>query len=103
MTTQLVPSRVMLQWLTVSGPAAYLTLLAVGVLYYHPHPLPPFWPAFVVLLTLSLVGTFVFSRFVFVHVQRQEEEIAHRTRELADVIRSAARRRARKRGQKVAP
>jgi signal transduction histidine kinase len=80
----------MLQWLTVSGPAAYLTLVAVGVLYYHPHPLPPFWPAFVVLLTLSLVDTFAFSRFVFVHVQRQEEEIAHRTRELADVAEAIA-------------
>lgn len=85
MTNRLVRSRARLQWLTVCGPAAYLTLLAVGVLYYHPHPLPPFWPAFVVLLTLSSVGTFVFSRFVFVYVQRQEEEIVHRTRELADV------------------
>lgn len=90
MRTQLVPSRVVLQWVTVSGPAGYLTLLAVGVLYYHPHPLPPFWPAFVVLLTLSLVGTFVFSRFVFVHVQRQEEEIVYRTRELAEVNEAAA-------------
>jgi signal transduction histidine kinase len=78
-------SRPVLQWLTVCGPASYLTALAVGVLYLHPHPLPPFWPALVVLLTLSSVGTFVFSRFVFVHVQRQEEEIVRRTRELADM------------------
>jgi len=82
---QRVTSRPVLQWLTVCGPACYLTVLAVGVLYFHPHPLPPFWPAFVVLLTLSSLGTFVFSRFVFVHVQRQEEEILRRTRELADV------------------
>lgn len=79
------PSRGKLQWLTVCGPAAYLTLLAVGVLYYHPHPLPPFWPAFVVLLGLSAAGTFGFSQFVFAHVQRQEEEIARRTRELAEM------------------
>jgi signal transduction histidine kinase len=78
-------SRPVLQWLTVCGPASYLTALAVGVLYLHPHPLPPFWPALVVLLTLSSVGTFAFSRFVFVHVQRQEEEIVRRTRELADM------------------
>ncbi|MBI2202705.1 MAG: sensor histidine kinase [Candidatus Rokubacteria bacterium] len=66
------------------GPASYLTLIGVGVLYYHPHPLPPFWPAFIILLTLSAVGTFVFSRFVFAHVRRQEHEIVRRTRELAD-------------------
>jgi len=84
-TKQLVPSRVMLRWLTVCGPAAYLTALAVGVLYYHPHPLPPFWPAFVVLLGLSAAGTFGFSQFVFVHVRRQEEELVHRSRELAEV------------------
>ena len=85
MAQQPVTSRAVLQWLTVCGPAAYLALLGVSVLYFHPHPLPPFWPAFIVLLALSLVGTFVFSRFVFVHVQRQEEEIVRGTRELADV------------------
>ncbi|MBI4635788.1 MAG: sensor histidine kinase [Candidatus Rokubacteria bacterium] len=78
-------SRATLRWLTVWGPASYLTLLALGVLYYHPHPLPPLWPAFVVLITLSAAGTFVFSRFVFVHVQRQEAEIAQRTREVSDM------------------
>ena len=82
---KLVSNRAKLQWLTVCGPATYLTLLALGVLYYHPHPLPPLWPALVVLLTLSAVGTSLFSRFVFVHVRRQEEEIVHRTRQLADV------------------
>jgi signal transduction histidine kinase len=74
-----------LQWLTICGPASYLTLLALAVLYYHPHPLPPVWPAFVILLALSLMGTFVFSRFVFVHVRRQEAEILHRSEELARV------------------
>jgi len=82
---QPVTSRAVLQWLTVCGPAAYLALLGVSVLHFHPHPLPPFWPAFIVLLALSLVGTLAFSRFVFVHVQRQEEEIVRGTRELADV------------------
>jgi signal transduction histidine kinase len=86
----LVSSRAKLQWVTVCGPAAYLTLLALGVLYYHPHPLPPLWPAFVVLLTLSLLGTFVFSRFVFVHVRKQESEIVHRTKQLADVSEAMA-------------
>jgi signal transduction histidine kinase len=80
-----VLGRAGLRSLTVYGPAAYLTLLAVGVLYYHPHPLPPFWPAFFVLLALSGAGTFFFSRFVFAHVQGQEEEIVRRSRELADV------------------
>ena len=85
MTEQVAPGHTRLRWLTVCGPAAYLTTLSVGVLYFHPHPLPPFWPAFVVLLTLSAVGTLVFSRFVFAHVQRQEDEIVRRNRELADV------------------
>ena len=76
-------SRPVLEWLTVCGPAAYLTVLAVGVLYLHPHPLPPFWPAFFLMLALSLAGTFVFSRFVFVHVRRQEAEIVRQTQELA--------------------
>lgn len=82
--TRFLPGRILLRWLTVWGPASYLTLLAVGVLYFHPHPLPPLWPAFLVLLSLSAAGTFVFSSFVFTHVERQEEEIVRRTRELAD-------------------
>lgn len=73
-----------LEWLTVWGPAAYLTLLAVVVLYEHPHPLPPFWPAFFLLLMLSAAGTFAFSRFVFAHVRRQEREIVRRTQELSE-------------------
>ena len=84
MDKRFVLSRAGLRSLTVYGPAAYLSLLAVGVLYYHPHPLPPFWPAFFVLLGLSGAGTFFFSRFVFAHVQGQEEEIVRRSRELAD-------------------
>jgi signal transduction histidine kinase len=79
-----VLGRAALRSLSVYGPAAYLALLAVGVLYYHPHPLPPFWPAFFVLLGLSGAGTFFFSRFVFAHVQGQEDEIMRRSRELAD-------------------
>ena len=79
------PRRAGLQWLTVCGPAAYLAFLAMGVLYFHPHPLPPFWPAFVLAISVSALGTFVFSRFVFAHVHRQEEEILRRTRELAEV------------------
>lgn len=77
-------SRSSLRWLTIFGPASYLALLAVGVLYYHPHPLPPFWPALFVLLGLSVTGTFLFSSFVFVHVDRQEQEIVRRTREVAE-------------------
>ncbi len=84
MEKRFVLSRAELRSLTVYGPAAYLALLAVGVLYYHPHPLPPFWPALFVLLGLSGAGTFFFSRFVFAHVQGQEEEIVRRSRELAD-------------------
>jgi signal transduction histidine kinase len=79
-----VLGRAALRSLSVYGPAAYLALLAVGVLYYHPHPLPPFWPAFFVLLGLSGAGTFFFSRFVFAHVQGQEDEIMRRSRELAE-------------------
>ena len=79
-----VLGRTGLRWLTVCGPAAYLALLGMGVLYYHPHPLPPVWPAFFLLLALSAAGTFFFSRFVFARVQQQEEEIVRRTRELAE-------------------
>ena len=80
-----VLGRTGLRWLTVCGPAAYLALLSVLVLYNHPHPLPSFWPAFFVLLALSAAGTFFFSRFVFARVQQQEEEIVRRTRELAEM------------------
>lgn len=79
------PSRAGLQWITVFGPAGYMALLAVAVLYFHPHPLPPFWPALAVAVAVSALGTFVFSRFVFAHVHRQEEELVRRTRELAEV------------------
>jgi signal transduction histidine kinase len=82
--TEGVPPHTWLRWLTVCGPAAYLVAMSMGILYYHPHPLPPVWPAFVVLLTLSAVGTLVFSSFVFSHVQRQKEEIVRRSHELAD-------------------
>ncbi len=80
-----VLGRAGLRWLTVCGPAAYLALLGVVVLYNHPHPLPPFWPAFFVLLALSAAGTFFFSRFVFARVHQQENEIVRRTRELAEM------------------
>lgn len=83
MATRHLTRRPILEWLTVCGPAAYLTALALAVLYLHPHPLPSFWPAFFVLLALSLVGTFVFSRFVFAHVRRQEAEIVRQTQEIA--------------------
>ena len=79
-----------LRWLTIGGPALYLSLLAVTVLYTHPHPLPPVWPAFFLFLAVSLAGTFFFSRFVFAHVQRQEEEILRRTRELAEMSEAMA-------------
>jgi len=82
--SQRMASRPMLQGLSVWGPACYLTLLALAVLYLHPHPLPPVWPAFVVFLAASLFGTYVFSCFVFAHVRRQEAEIVRQTRELAD-------------------
>ncbi len=85
MGKRFVLGRTGLRWLTVFGPAAYLALLSVVVLYNHPHPLPPFWPAFFVLLALSAAGTFFFSRFVFARVQQQEEEIVRRTRELAEM------------------
>lgn len=84
MTTFLGLSRATLQWVTVWGPACYLSVLAVTILYLHPHPLPPFWPALAIVLTLSAVGTFAFSQFVFTHVQRQEQEILRGTRELAE-------------------
>jgi signal transduction histidine kinase len=67
-----------------------MALLSVVVLYFHPHPLPPFWPALAVALGTSALGTYVFSRFVFAHVARQEEEILRRTRELAEVKESMA-------------
>ena len=84
MGTPFVLGRTGLRWLTVCGPALYLSALASVVLYTHPHPLPPFWPAFAVFLAVSLVGTYVFSLFVFARVQQQEGEIVRRTRELAE-------------------
>lgn len=77
-------SRPAVEWLTVCGPAAYLTLLALAVLYLHPHPLPPVWWALLPMLALSLVGTFVFSRFVFAQVRRQQAAIVRQTEEIAE-------------------
>ncbi len=79
------PTRARLQWITICGPAAYMAFLAVAVLYLHPHPLPPVWPALALAVAVSALGSFVFSRFVFGHVDRQEQEIVRRTRELAEV------------------
>jgi signal transduction histidine kinase len=93
----LSPRRGRLRWLTVFGPAVYLALLALGVLYFHPHPLPPVWPAFFAALGVSVLGTYVFSQFVFSHVRRQEEEIVRQTRALAEATEAMAVMRERQR------
>jgi signal transduction histidine kinase len=83
-------SRETLRRLTILGPAIYLTLVAMGVLYYRPHPLPPFLPAFVLLLVLSAAATLAFSKFVFAHVQREEAEIERHSREVAETSEALA-------------
>jgi signal transduction histidine kinase len=53
-----------------------------AVFAIHPH-LVPTWVLFFLVLALAGGGAYLFSRFVFASIQRQEEEIVQRNRELA--------------------
>lgn len=73
--------RTRLRWLTVWAPVAFLALVMGGVFTLHPH-VRPTWVLFLMTLTLAGGGAYLFSRFVFASIQRQEEEIVQRNREL---------------------
>ena len=77
------PSRATLRRLTVWAPIAVLAVLAAALLIFH-RPDPRARAIFVVASTLGAGAMFLFSRFVFAHVQRQEARLLHRTRELAE-------------------
>lgn len=71
-------SRQSLRWVTVLVPTAAFTFLVV----FHPHTLP--LAAHIILaLGVTACAAFFFSRFVFFNIQRQEEAIIQRNKELA--------------------
>ncbi len=84
MAEYLGPSRAKLRWLTVWGPLLFLAFLVA--LHFALHPKIPVALRAMIVLGLGLTGgvTFLFSRFVFGHIQRQEAELLRRTRELAE-------------------
>ena len=84
MADHLGPSRTKLRWLTVWGPLLFLAFLVA--LHFALHPKIPVALRAMIVLGLGLTGgvTFLFSRFVFGHIQRQEAELLRRTRELAE-------------------
>ncbi len=75
-------SRTRLRRVTVLAPTAFFALVAGSVFLVHPHTLPT-WVLLLLTLGLAVGGACFFSRFVFTNIQRQEEEIIQRNRELA--------------------
>jgi signal transduction histidine kinase len=75
------PGRTKLRWLTVWAPVAFLALVMAGIFTLHPH-IHPTWMLFLMALALAGGGAYLFSRFVFASIQRQEDEIVQRNREL---------------------
>lgn len=77
-------SRASLRWLAVWAPTAFFALLVGIAFHLHPGALPiPI--VFLLVVTLASGGAYLFSRFVFANIQRQEAEIIQRNRELAAV------------------
>lgn len=75
-------SRGRLRWLAVWAPTAFFALLTAMALRLHPDALPGS-VLFPLVVGAAGAGAYFFSRFVFAHIQRQEEEIVQRNRELA--------------------
>lgn len=73
---------VRLRWLTVWAPTAFFALLISIAFHLHAGPLPGS-VVFLLVVTLAGGGAYLFSRFVFASIQRQEEDVVRRNRELA--------------------
>ncbi len=69
-----------LRWLTVWAPVVFGALLLTFALTFH--HLLPLWLVTLLILGASTVGAYLFSRFVFAQIERREETILRRTKEL---------------------
>ncbi len=78
-------SRAALKQLTIWAPVAFIAFLATAFLYHHPHPVTTWVVDLVVAVGLGFAGAYLFSYFVFAHIQRQEEEIIRRSKALAAI------------------
>lgn len=76
--------RTTLQRLTIWAPAAFIAFLTLVVLYFHPDILSP-WIIGLIVAGVAGIGTYIFSRFVFSHIQRQEKEIIWRGEAMASI------------------
>jgi putative methionine-R-sulfoxide reductase with GAF domain len=74
-------SRARLRWLAVWAPTAFFALLTGMAILLRPHAVPSS-ALFFLVLGLASGGAYVFSRFVFANIQRQEAEIIQRNLEL---------------------
>lgn len=77
-------SRAALKQLTIWAPVGFIAFLTLVVFHLHPHTLPP-WITYLMVVGLAGAGAYVFSRFAFAHIQRQEEEIVRRSEALAAI------------------
>ncbi|MBI3007290.1 MAG: GAF domain-containing sensor histidine kinase, partial [candidate division NC10 bacterium] len=78
-------SRAKLKWLTVWAPVGFILVVFVLILslFHGPHS-PSVWITTLVATSgIGLAGAYLFSYFVFSHIQRQEEEIVRRTEAVA--------------------
>jgi signal transduction histidine kinase len=78
-------TRAKLKWLTVWAPVGFILVVFVLILslFHGPHS-PSVWITTLVATSgIGLAGAYLFSYFVFSHIQRQEEEIVRRTEAVA--------------------
>lgn len=78
-------TRVALKQLSIWGPVAFILLLVIFFLSHHPHS-PSVWITYLLVAGgLGLTGAYLFSYFVFSHIQRQEEEIVRQGEAMAAI------------------
>ncbi|MBI3989241.1 MAG: hypothetical protein HY347_06450, partial [candidate division NC10 bacterium] len=78
-------SRAALKQLTIWAPVGFLASLATVFLYHHPHSVTTWIVDLVTAVSLGFAGAYLFSYFVFAHIQRQEAEIVRRNEALAAI------------------
>ncbi len=82
-----------LRWLTVVLPVLFLIAVDLVRHAVWPQLLHPY-PGFFIILGVVALGTFLFSRFVFDHIERIEGRLVERNRELSRVSERASRQAA---------
>ena len=76
--------RTTLQRVTIWAPAAFIAFLTLVVRYFHPD-IPSPWMIGLIVGGVAGIGTCIFSRFLFSHIQRQEKEIIWRGEAMASI------------------